>query len=92
MVQVKIINEIGDKIDEYRSKTGATKTWIAKKLGVSKQTLNTIIKSQNPTVATIIKLSVVLDCDISELFDMEIMQDGKIIEAKGDRAYFKIRK
>lgn len=80
MVEVKVINKIGEKIDEYVQKYGSSKSWIAKQINVSRQTLNTIINSQNPTIETIVKLSVVLDCDYAELFDTEIVQDGMIIK------------
>lgn len=80
MIEVKVINKIEDKVNEYINNTGSTKTWIAKQIGVAKQTLNTIMKSQNPTIETMVKLSVLFDCDISELYDTEIIRDGMIIK------------
>ena len=80
MIEVKVINKIGDKIEEFIKQNGSTKTWIAKQIGVKKQTLYTIMKSQNPTIETIVKLSVLLNCDISELYETEIIQDGMIVE------------
>lgn len=80
MIEVKIINKIGKKIDEYIKKYGSSKSWIAKQIGISRQSLNTIIKSQNPTIETLEKLSVILNCSIEELYDKEIKQDGMIIE------------
>lgn len=80
MIDVKITNKIEEKVNEYQLKTGATKTWISKQIGYSKQTLHTIMKSQNPTIETMVKLSVLLDCDISELYETQIIQDGMIIE------------
>lgn len=72
MIEVKIINKIGEKIDEYISNYGSSKSWLAKQIGISRQSLNTIIKSQNPTIETLEKLSVILNCDIKELYDKEI--------------------
>ena len=80
MIEVKVINKIGDRIESYIKSTGSTKTWIAKQIGVKKQTLYTIIKSQNPTIETMVKIAVLLDCDISELYVTEIIQDGMIVE------------
>lgn len=78
MVQVKITNKIGEKVEWHIQKNGSTKAWIAKQIGVTRQALHTIINSQNPTIETIVKLSVVLDCDYTELFDVEIIKDGVI--------------
>ena len=80
MIEVKITNKIGDKVEELIKQNGSTKTWIAKQIGVKKQTLYTIMKSQNPTIETMVKLSVLLNCDISELYGTEIIQDGMIVE------------
>lgn len=80
MIEVKIINKIGEKIDEYITKYGSSKSWLAKQIGISRQSLNTIIKSQNPTIETLEKLSVILNCDIKELYDKEVKQDGMIIK------------
>ena len=87
MIEVKIVNKIGIKINEYMQKHGSSKTWIAKQIGITRQSLNTIIKSQNPTVETLEKLSVVLDCDIDELYDKEIKRDGMVIKIYREKGH-----
>ena len=78
MIEVKIINKIEDKVNEYQKRTGATKTWIAKQMNISKQNLYTIMKSQNPTIETILMCSALFECDISELYDYDIIKDDEI--------------
>lgn len=80
MVDIKVINKIGEKIEAYQEKTGATKTWIAKQARISKQTLNTIIRSENPTIESMIKIARVIDCDIKELFELEVVEDDYVPE------------
>jgi DNA-binding XRE family transcriptional regulator len=65
-------NKISCKLEEYRKKTGGTKTWIAEQLGISKQSLSSLEGSDNPTLKTLIKLSYILKCDISDLYNVEI--------------------
>lgn len=87
MIEVRVINKIPQKVEEYINKHGSTKTWLANRLNITKQTLNTILKSQNPTIETLIKMSVLLDCDITELYNAEIIIDGmitKIYRTKGE--------
>jgi hypothetical protein len=48
-------NNIEHKIEEYQSKTGATKTWIAEQLGMSKQRLYAIFRSENMMLDVAIK-------------------------------------
>lgn len=70
--KLTIINKIGEKIDEYQTRTGATKTWLAEKMGISKQRLHLIAKSDNLTIETLIRIAWVLDCRVSELYDYEV--------------------
>jgi DNA-binding XRE family transcriptional regulator len=91
MIEVKITNKIEEKIKELQVKTGCTKTWIAQQINVSKQTLQTIMKSQNPTIETLVKLSIILDCDMSELYETQIIQDGMIIEIYRDNGVVSLK-
>lgn len=71
-LEITIVNKIGEKIEEYQEVTGCTKAWLAEKIGVSRQTLNTIINSNNPTVGTLHKVACVLECDITDLYEVTI--------------------
>lgn len=73
MVEVKIENLINDKINEYRAKNGATKTWIAEKIGIPKQSLYILCTTQNPTIESLIKVAYVLGCEVSDLYRYEII-------------------
>jgi DNA-binding XRE family transcriptional regulator len=79
MIEVKIKNKIGEKLEEYQKQYGSSKTFIAKKLGVSKQTLNTICQSENPTIQTIAKMAVALNCPMEDLYEVEMYEDGMVV-------------
>lgn len=91
MIEVKIINKIGEKIDEYIANYGSSKSWLAKQVGISRQSLNTIIKSQNPTIETLEKLAVLLNCDTNELYDKEIKRDGMIIKIQRFKEHISLK-
>ena len=74
-MQIKIKNKIEQKVNEYQEKTGATKTWICKKLNMSTQNLYKLFSSNNLTLETLIKISYVLQCDITDLFEYQIEDD-----------------
>lgn len=69
-------NKISYKLEEYRKKTGGTKTWIAEQLGISKQSLASLENSDNPTLKMLIKLSYILKCNISDLYTFEIKSEN----------------
>jgi DNA-binding Xre family transcriptional regulator len=69
------INKIDECIVKHRKKTGATKTFIAQKMGFNNiQNLDSLIKSTNPTITNLIKLSIVLDCSLLDLFEYKIVE------------------
>lgn len=74
-MKIIIINKIEQKVNEYQEKTGATKTWICKQLGMSTQNLYKLFSSTNLTLETLIKLSYILQCDIKDLFEYQIVVD-----------------
>jgi DNA-binding XRE family transcriptional regulator len=74
-MQIKITNKIEQKIEEYRSKTGASKKWISEQLNMSSQNLFACFKVTNPTIETLIRFSLFLKCDIKDLFEYEIIED-----------------
>lgn len=74
MIEVKVINRIGERLEEYIERTGASKTWIAKQMGYrSRQSIDGAILSTNPTAETLAKLSVLLNCSISDLIEIEVI-------------------
>lgn len=73
-MQIKITaNKLESKINEYRSKTGATKTWIAEKLEMSPQRMYQLFKADNMMVDIALKFATFLDCDVKDLFEYEIV-------------------
>ena len=75
-IEIKIINNIEREIKKYKKRTGASKTFIAKKMGFKKvQNLDSLIKSTNPTISSLIKLSLVLECGLLELFDYQVFEE-----------------
>lgn len=73
-MQIKIENKIAEKIDEYQRNTGATKTWIAEKLGISSQRLFTICKAENVMLDVAFKFAHFLNCDIKDIFEYQIIE------------------
>jgi DNA-binding XRE family transcriptional regulator len=72
-MDIKLINKIEDKVNEYIDATGSNKTWIAKQIGLSKQALYNLFHSPAPTINNLIKLSIILKCKVSDLYDYEIV-------------------
>lgn len=75
---VKIVNEeisievkikIKDKVEEYQKKTGVTKAFIAKRMGISKAALSEAFKSNNPRLETLIKFAICLGCNVDDLYE-----------------------
>jgi len=77
-MQIIITNRIEEKVNEYQERTGASKVWIADKMSVSPQNLNKSFKSINMPIETLIKLSIVLGCDIFDLFEYEVINNVKL--------------
>jgi len=74
-MQVIIINKMEEKVNEYQEKTGASKVWIANKMGISPQNLNKAFKSTNMPIEMLIRCSIVLDCSIFDLFEYVILDE-----------------
>lgn len=68
-MQIKIVNKIGEKVEDYQKRTGATKTWIAKQMGMSSSRMYQIIESENMMVDVIAKFALVLNCKIDDLVE-----------------------
>lgn len=67
-------------IENIISQLGTTKADIAKKMEMSKQSLNALLKSDNPTLQKIKALSNALDVPVSTLLDDEVAahQDNEL--------------
>ena len=56
----------------YRTKSGYTQEDISKKIGVSRQTINSIENNRfHPSILLCLKLSKELDCRVDDLFYIE---------------------
>ena len=68
-MNIEFTNNIGIMIEEYINRTGATKTWIANQLGYKAyNNLYKVITSDNPTLKTLLEISIFLQCDIKKLY------------------------
>lgn len=74
MIEIKVINKINEKIEEYQSNTGATKTWIAKQLGYnSPQALDKAMKNASNSVETYAKFAYFLGEEPHDLYAIDIV-------------------
>jgi putative transcriptional regulator len=56
----------------YRTKSGFTQENISKKIGVSRQTINSIENNRyHPSILLCLKLSKELECKVDDLFSLE---------------------
>lgn len=76
MVIVTIENKMEQIFKQKKKETGMTKTWIAKKIGISRQSLNILFKTNNPTIESLEKVAYAMNCKVSDLYD------GFVIEQK----------
>jgi len=61
-----------NNIKTYRSKFGYTQEDISKKIGVSRQTINSIENNRfHPSIYLCLKLSKELKCKVDDLFSLE---------------------
>lgn len=67
-------NKLEDKISEYQSKNGSSKTWIAEQLEMSPQRMYQLFKSGNMMVDIALKFAEFLDCDVKDLFEYEVIK------------------
>ena len=65
-------NKIEERINEYQKKTGATKTWISERLGITRQRLNQIIHADNMMLDVALKFAIFFNCDVKDLFEYTI--------------------
>ena len=65
-------NNICNKIEEYRKNTGASRTWISEQIGISRQSLSALEDSSNPTILMLIRVAIVLGCEVTDLFTFTI--------------------
>jgi len=75
MIKVIVANKISEKINEFQKKYGSSRAFIADKIGISKQSLNALEKSDNPTIQSLEKIAYVLECKVEDLYDSFIERD-----------------
>lgn len=69
-----IINKVGDILKKIKTERGIYASTIASRLGVSKQSLDSIKKHSTLNITTLIKLSIAMEVDINELFDYKFAE------------------
>jgi DNA-binding Xre family transcriptional regulator len=72
-MEIKIVNKINQRLDEYKKQTGVSKTFVAKQMNMSKQNMYQIFKTTNLSLETLIKFSIILKCNITDLFEYKIV-------------------
>jgi DNA-binding XRE family transcriptional regulator len=77
MVRVMIVNRISEKIDEFQEKYGSSRTFVAKKAGISRQNLYILEKSDNPTIQSLVKIAYVLGCKTEDLYISKVVEDDE---------------
>jgi DNA-binding Xre family transcriptional regulator len=76
-MKIIIHNRIKQKLDEYKSHTGISKTHIAEKMFfTSRQNMYALAESDNLSYDTLIKFSYILSCKIDNLVQYEVIDDG----------------
>ena len=70
-MQVKVYNKIEEKVNEYQNRTGATKSWLAKQMGMTPQRMYQLMKSENMMLDVVVKFAIVLNCNIDQLVEYE---------------------
>ncbi len=77
VIKVKLKNNINDMLDKHKEEYGSSRTFIAEKMGISRQSLNSLAKSMNPTYLLLVKLAYILKCDVKNLIKTEIDESEK---------------
>lgn len=52
-----------------------SKTFLASRAEMSRQTLNSLMVSENPTLESLIRIAIALQCDVDDLFEFEVYPD-----------------
>ena len=74
-MQIKIKNNIEQKVNEYQNLHGSTKQWIAERVGISKSRMYQIFKSDDMMINVYIRFAIVLNCSLDDLIDFEIINE-----------------
>lgn len=73
-MEIEIINKTEEVYKRLKQETGASKVWVANQMNITPQRLNDIFKASNLTLEVLIKLSIILKCDISDLYEYKIIK------------------
>lgn len=71
MIEIQVTNRIREQVEKYQEKTGTSKTWVAKQLGISNQRLYQLFDAKEISLTNIAKLCVLLDCHYDDLFEIK---------------------
>jgi DNA-binding Xre family transcriptional regulator len=75
-VRINIKNCVADKVESYIKENNISKASLAEQIGISRQALNILLKTNNPTIETLIKLAIVMDCEVvGDLIKYEIISE-----------------
>ncbi|KUO75741.1 MAG: hypothetical protein APF81_17850 [Desulfosporosinus sp. BRH_c37] len=72
-MEIKIKNNLGRKLDELQKNTGVMKSFMAEQMGMTPQRLYHLCKADNMMLDTAIKFSVYLNCNLTEIFEYEVI-------------------
>lgn len=73
-ISVQFNNKITEKINEFQKKYGSSRTFLARRIGISRQSLNALENSDNPTIQMLVKLAEALECNVTDLYDVKICE------------------
>lgn len=77
MIEVKVINKIGEKIEEYQNTHGSSKAWIARQMEFnSRQAFDKAVKNASHSVETYARFAYFFNCDITDLFEIKYVEDS----------------
>lgn len=78
---MEFVVKIEEKVKKYQKNTGATQTWMAQQLGMSRQSFNKLLKSKNPTLESLTKIASLIGCEPDELYELKLNdEEQKIVE------------
>jgi len=74
-MQIKITNNIEQKVNEYQKRTGATKKFIANKVGISPSRMYQIFQAEDMMIYMYIRFAIFLNCSLDDLVKYEVTND-----------------
>lgn len=72
-MRIKITNKIEQRVNEYQAKTGATKKFIASKVGISPSRMYQIFQAEDMMIYMYIRFAIFLNCPLDDLVEYEVL-------------------